>query len=222
MIATGCAAAIFGIRSSEDFRVLVLPQITTTEIIVSAVFVALALTLPYLMRHTWVALLPIVCFTAFSIQSVWPLQHGTGTMVHSPIAQQIQLAADDGGGRWASDGVIIDSLLLASGVPQLSGQQSNGPNRESWRLMDPTEAHIDNWNRGASYVTFAWNDEATPVIANSSQDVIQVTVSPCAPSMTELKLEWILTSNTLDQPCVTLFGSGMWQGQTLNIYKVTR
>jgi hypothetical protein len=218
---TACAAVIFGVRSSQEFQAIFLPQLTMREIVVSSCAVAIALALPYFVRPTWVALLPLACFTVFTVHSVLPIQHGTGTMIHSPIADEIRRAAGEGGGRWASDGVIIDALLLSSGVPQVSGQQSNGPNRDAWKILDPTGGQTNSWNRGASYVTFAWNNSDVPVITNPSHDVIQVAVSPCSPSMATLRLEWILTTQILEQPCATLFSNGMWQGQNLNIYRVS-
>jgi hypothetical protein len=218
---TGFVVMFLSAQSGFAFKNGFLPTLSDEKVWISAIIIGVALTLPFVMRNRLVALIPLILFSIFTVYNVNPWQEGTGSLTHSATARLVQEAASVDGGRWASDNIFTDALILASGVPQLSGQQTAGPNNETWRVLDPMETQVNAWNRGSSFVEFNWGDNEIATITNPSPDQILITISPCATAMQKLNLEWVLTSQILRQPCVRYYGQGSWHGSPVNLYRVT-
>ncbi len=220
------ATCVLSLQSGSEMKLGALPFLTNSEVWISGIFFAFAIAAPFLFHQgsgvrRIVLLLPILLFAIFSVYSVNPVQFGTGALTDAPIAKAIrdQNAADPG--RWATEGIFNDALMLASGVPELSGQQSSGPNEQAWTILDPLTKSKDAWNRGASYITFSWTQDEAATISNPSPDMINVAVSPCSPLMRELGLRWVISGQTLDQGCAALVRREYWQGSLLNIYNIS-
>lgn len=219
-VAVGVALFILTLDANTRYTNQFLPTISANVSWLSAIAVAVSLTLPFLTARRGLALIPLFAFTVFGSYEILPVQHGTGALTGSDIAKLINRSEQQAAGRWASDNIFVDALILASGAQQLSGQQANGPDRTVWRLLDPSGAHETSWNRGASYVTFAWDDSNTATFDNPSPDIIRIHISPCSPVMHKLQLRWVMTSNALEQPCVHLVGTEYWQGSPVNVYRI--
>ena len=218
---SGFLVIFLSVQSGFAFKYGFLPSLSSEKIWLSAIIVGIALTVPFVVRNRLIALIPLLVFSIFTVYNVNPGQKGTGALTHSGTAKLIQEAAKFGPGRWASDNKFTDALILASGVPQLSGQQTTAPNFETWGLLDPTEAQINSWNRGSSYVEFNWTNDGVATITNPTPDQILISISPCALAMKKLNLGWVLTSQNLVQPCAHFYGKGMWQGTEVNLYRIT-
>ncbi|MBL6620987.1 MAG: hypothetical protein ISP34_07425 [Ilumatobacteraceae bacterium] len=94
----------------------------------------------------------------------------------------------------------------------VSGQQYWGPDEKSWLSLDPFGAGEAQWNRGTSYVTFAWDSTvAEAQIVAVQPDLIQVRIDPCATALAELDVSWILTSRPLDGACLTEVARFQWR-----------
>lgn len=167
------------------------------------------------------ALVPIILFSLFSSVAINPLYVGIGDIYQSPIAREIRASDVAQPGNWATDNIFSDSLLLANAVNHISGQQDTGPNLGTWSKVDPENNFVDYWNRGASYVTFGWAAEGSPVnILNPSPDIILVQVDPCGIEAKNLNLSWIISSTELDGTCLQLDFEGMWMDSGKKIYRI--
>jgi hypothetical protein len=221
----GVVACVLSLQSASELKLGALPFLTNSDVWISGAFFAFAITAPFLFRQIhgrvrMLLLLPILLFSIFTVYSVNPIQQGTGALTDSPIAQSIRDNNQAAAGRWATDGVFNDALILAAGVPELSGQQGVGPNEAAWRVLDPDLLNKNAWNRGASYISFAWTNENVASFSNPSPDIISVAVSPCSESVRDLGLKWILTTGQLDQSCLRYAGEDYWKGQMLRTYEV--
>lgn len=219
-IASGGLIGVVTIASCNQFRISALPSMLPRDVWVSAAIGVIVIVVACTAKNVVTALLPLLVFAIALVYAANPLMVGTGALTNSPIAKAITTASASSNGRWASDGIFSDALILAAGAPQLSGQLGPGPNEDAWRVLDPSASMKNEWNRGSSYVTFNWTSSEKAVISNPTPDVVQVAISPCSPSVRNLGLEWILTAQTISAPCVHMVASGNWQGAELHIYKI--
>jgi hypothetical protein len=122
---------------------------------------------------------------------------------------------------WASDSIFMDSLLIAPGVPSLSGRQLADPDREAWAEVDPTLTHEVNWNRGGSFITFDWTDAPELTFVNPSPDAIVISGSPCTLAERMPELGDIVASHRLDLSCLSEVESFTWGDSERWVYAVT-
>ena len=220
-LASGIVIGILTIQSCNQFRLAALPSMSPRDVWISAFVGVAVIIIACTARNTAVALLPVLVFSVALVYAANPLMVGTGALTKSPIAVAVHDASASSDGRWASDGIFSDALILAAGAPQLSGQLGPGPNEAAWKILDPQSSMKNEWNRGSAYVTFAWTSSEIAVVSNPSPDIVQVAISPCAPAIRQLGLEWILTAQTVSAPCVSMTASGLWQGAELRVYKIS-
>jgi hypothetical protein len=178
------------------------------------------------LRPTWwpgyAASLVLACLLVWNVN---PVQIGLADLRGTPTADRLLdegARARDSGAVWASDDTHVDALLLATGVPSLSGRQLSGPDAEAWSALDPGESHRDVWNRGGSFVRFDWTDDETLTFANPTADVILVTGSPCALAEREPDLSTVVSSVPLDGGCLAEAPSFEWGGTTRHVYTIRR
>jgi hypothetical protein len=180
--------------------------------------VSLALTQ---IRRTDFATLPLLGFLLFSSAAISPITVGLGAYGHSDALSAIlELSSEKPEQRWATTGFYEDALMISSGVPQLSGQQPLGPNDAAWKVIDPDGAYVDSWNRGQSYVNFAWDGSGKWSIWNPSPDVIQVVIDPCDSRLRQLELGWVISRPQISFPCLTERKTVTWMGAPLFVYEV--
>jgi hypothetical protein len=110
--------------------------------------------------------------------------------------------------------------MISTGVPQLSGQQAFGPNRDVWRKIETKNEFENNWNRGQSYIQFVWDSREKMTIWNPSPDVIQIVIRPCDSRLQDVQLRWVTSSTALDYECLRKRGQVEWIGQPLFIYEI--
>lgn len=162
---------------------------------------------------------------AFSL--VWqvnPLLFGLADLRDSDAAKDMLAEGDTAraeGDVWAADAYAVDSLMMATGVPALSGRQMTGPEVEVWERLDPGGAHEEVWNRGGSYIWFTWTKDRELAFANPSPDVISVTGSPCTVARRLPRLSTVVATSELGQDCLTPVRSFEWGGSTRWVYAVS-
>lgn len=162
----------------------------------------------------------LMVFLASSAILVNPLTRGLGAYEKSEAKSTIQrLAKERPYDRWATTGFFEDALMISTGVAQLSGQQPLGPNMDAWRLIDPEDEFINSWNRGQSYVNFAWDSRPNWAIWNPSNDVIQVVISPCSEKLDLVDLGWVVSIQPIVFSCLRERAKVLWMGKDLFIYE---
>lgn len=154
-----------------------------------------------------------------------PVLVGLGDLHHSPPARQMLAAgstARQSGGVWASDSLPVDALMLATGVPSLSGRQLAGPNPTAWHALDPDPRVETIWNRGAALVRFRWTDSAGLRLSSPRADEIFVDTSPCTLADREPRLTHVVSSRPMAGSCLRDDGTFDWSGGTRHVYRVVR
>jgi hypothetical protein len=147
-----------------------------------------------------------------SVATVNPIVVGVGDLVDSEAARISGGVRGDASARVASDDFTVGPLFQIGGWRMLSGQQYWGPDEESWSVLDPFGTKQAEWNRGTSYVTFAWDPAvAEAEIAAVQPDLIVVRIDPCATALAELNVGWIVSSRPLDGVCLTEVAKFNWR-----------
>jgi hypothetical protein len=130
--------------------------------------------------------------------------------------------AREDGSVWVSDNAAVDSLLMATGVPSLSGRQIAGPDKDAWQQLDPNPADEALWNRGGAYVWFEWTDSPTVTLDNPGADIIHVVASPCTVAERMPDVTRIVASHRLSDDCLTKVSTFVWGGAPHFVYAVDR
>ena len=146
----------------------------------------------------------LVAVVALSAATINPLQHGLDPLLHHPAtALGRELRARPGTGAvlnfWGGD-ITARGGLTASGVDLVSGVNIY-PNKAAWRVLDPTDAEREAWDR---YNNAIWNPAppgAEPQIAGSG-DTIAVSVDPCDPRLARLGVGTVVSIEQLSSPCL--------------------
>lgn len=185
---------------------------------------AVVFVITYRPRH-WAGY-SIAGLLAFSL--VWnvnPVLVGLGDLRGTPVAQLMLTEGDvarANGTVWAADAYALDSLMIATGVPSLSGRQMSGPNVDEWLQLDPTRSYEENWNRGGSYIWISWTEDPTLTMSNPSPDVISVLASPCVLSERVPELATIVSTQQLHLSCLTEQSTFDWAGTHRWVYSVNK
>jgi hypothetical protein len=217
-----CSLAVAALTAGgiNALKTAVLPE-ADNSVVVLSVFFSIAVTFTILaIRQFDLRVVGLLVFLVLSSIFVNPLTKGLGAYQDSQARSTIlKLAAERPLDRWATTGFFEDALMISTGVAQLSGQQPLGPNKAVWRLLDPREQFVDNWNRGQSYINFAWDGRPDWTIWNPSGDVIQVVISPCSKKLSRLNLGWVMSIQPVSFPCLTQRAIVPWMGKDLFIYE---
>ncbi len=222
LLAAGTSAAVAGYAGSL-LRLQNIPELQIRTIWIAAFALALVVFLiTYRPRAPW----GYVLGGALALSLMWnvnPVQFGLADLRESGVAQDMLAAGDEAraeGGVWASDAYNVDSLMMATGVPSLSGRQMSGPDVDEWSKLDPKRANEAMWNRGGSFIAFVWSEDDKVTIANPSPDSIHVTASPCEVARRITSLTTIVATRELDLDCLTPVSTFTWGGSPRWIYDV--
>ena len=150
-----------------------------------------------------------------------PLLFGLSDLRDSETAKYLTAAgrearADDT--LWVSDSGAFDSVMLANGVPSLSGYQRSGPDFAEWKKLDPTGEFETAWNRGGGYIPFFFSPGEPTAITTDGFDQTYVTVDPCTLHEAFPTLARIASTSTLKASCLTPTGELEWSGQRFHTY----
>lgn len=217
-----CSLAVATLTGSgiNALKAAVFPEVDNS-IVVWSVFFSVAVTFLLLfVRQFDLRSSGLMLFLVLSSIFVNPLTKGLGAYEKSEARSTIlRLASERPLDRWATTGFFEDALMISTGVAQLSGQQPLGPNKAVWRLIDPKGQFVDSWNRGQSYVQFAWDGRTDWTIWNPSADVIQVVINPCSKKLSRVHLGWVVSLQPISFPCLTERAVVPWMGKPLFIYE---
>ena len=210
-LVTGGIVLALGLRAANQHQLFFSDTSTTALVVVAAV--AAVLTWALSVRRWQVpALSMAAALSVLSIIWVNPLVIGVGDLRDSESASVVQHLVSDGSGRVASDDYTVDPMLQVNGASLVSGQQYWGPDEESWASLDPFGTEEAQWNRGTSYVTFAWDSTVAEAQVIAVQpDLIQIRIDPCATVLAELNVVWIVSSRPLDGACLTEVAEIQWR-----------
>jgi hypothetical protein len=163
-----------------------------------------------------------------ALSLVWqvnPVLVGLGELRHSPVARDMLEAGDAAradGGVWAADHYSVDALMMATGVPALSGRQMSGPDPAVWGRLDPGREHEDVWNRGGAYIWFSWSGRQELEWTNPTPDVIHMAGSPCVVADRLPRVTTIVAKRELDLDCLEPERTFTWGGEERWVYSVAR
>ncbi|PID97005.1 MAG: hypothetical protein CSA84_01160 [Actinomycetales bacterium] len=201
-----------------------LPTLSMRQIVLTTVVTGLLILVVSRWRAHWLPPVAVAVVTGWAGLSVNPVLFGLGDLRASPAAglvRSYEETAVSGGEQvlFASDDLALNALLVANGVPSLSGYQVTGPVREQWSKLDPTGSQEFVWNRGASYLRFDFSGAPgrPPKMSNAAFDVIVVAIDPCQ-LVPQFGLTHVLTFDSLDVSCATLRDTTTWSGRPAFLY----
>lgn len=214
----GVVGLLTGVGGSS-FRQLHMPDYRSVWIFLVAALTALAVGWAIAGANRAWAMVPLLIFAASVTGSVMPVQVGFSDLRDGSAAAAVNQEAAAAGGRWATDDIFVDALLMANAVPSLSGQQTAGPNYAAWQSFAPRQQAI--WNRGASYVVFQWQENIRrPTLGLPSPDMINVTIDPCSDVLDRFDVRTIVSSRSLDESsCLSLKSKIEFGGRPHYIYR---
>jgi hypothetical protein len=174
-------------------------------------------------QRSWPLMLCAV-FAALPVARANPLLAGMGDLRASEtakaVASQVPSARAEGK-LWAADNAAVSTLLLANGMPSLSGLQRSGPDMAEWRKLDPESAFSDKWNRGGGYIFFSWTPGQPTTFETNDFDAVGVGIDPCILKGSWPNLDRIVSSRPMEAGCLTLDSELEWQGKPAYIYAVS-
>ena len=218
--ALACAAVTaYGVSSLQS----ALPTITTTRVFVTSLVVGVLVLVVTRWRH-WTTVLAV---TAVLVGTGWwinPVTFGLGDLRASGAAATARAVGDRAereGTYVATDDPFVDAMLVANGLPMVTGYQPSGPVVDKWLVLDPERRYEDAWNRGASYLrmSFAGKPGSDPVIEAPGADSILVTVDPCG-IPEELRVRRLITPSKLTGTCLKQEKKLQWKGVPVRVYSV--
>lgn len=218
------AAALVAAYAGSLVRVAHVPELSVRAIWLSAGALAVVV---FLITFRPRSAAGYVLGGALAFSLVWnvnPLLFGLADLRGSEVAKDMLRAGDAAraeGDVWVADAYAVDSLMMATGVPAISGRQMTGPDIAEWTKLDPGRTHDEVWNRGGSYIWFSWTQEDELTFANPSPDVIAISGSPCVVADRLPELTTVVSVRELDMDCLRPVRSFEWGGLTRWVYAVS-
>jgi hypothetical protein len=125
------------------------------------------------------------------------------------------------GTLWASNSIEFDALMLANGVPSLSGLQRSGPDVPTWTKLDPGHRYKYAWNRAGGYVLFVFAPGEPTKITTNGADLTYVQADPCNLKEEIPSLGHIASmGRKVHASCLKPAGSVEWQSNPVYLYSV--
>ena len=209
--------------SGSQLRLANLPDMSIPYIWLMALVWAICVVVFVSARNPVKRWIPVTFVAFLSTVAVNPVQIGFGDIQSSNAAQAVR-SLDNSlppGTFLATDDLWTSGVLAANAIESLSGQQIVGPDWDRWRLVDPQDAFVNEWNRGASNVFFTWLDPGNSTTVVSPQgDVIVVNSDPCSQEMRDLGLGGLTSGRPLSNSCLTQRGTVSISGVERWLYLV--
>ncbi len=151
-----------------------------------------------------------------------PVYRGLAPLDQQPLVDEMRAAADDGGSSgWLSTNGDVTTVLTAQGSEPLSGVNLY-PDADAWRILDPTGASEETWNRYSHTVWALVPGQAAPVITLLAPDVVSVTLDPCGPELDQLGIGHVATDIPVEASCLVLDRTtSTARGSTVYLYDRT-
>lgn len=219
-------AAVVTVSAGSHLRAGTLPHLDLKLLWGAALALGVCVALLLLRSRSWYPPVVAAVCAAGIVIGASPLQFGLGDMRTSATAGYFAeqgRTARDSGDLWASNSLGVNAVMLANGVPTLSGLQRSGPDVEQWARIDPDGRFEGSWNRAGGYVNFAWDEGGPTAISDDGFDSVLVTIDPCTLTQDEPRLARVASTVALtDSPCLVNAGEITWQGQNVHVYEVQR
>ena len=201
-----------------------LPSISTGLVVLVSLATGAAVALVTRFPQQRWPLVLMVVLAALPVAQANPFIAGLGDLRASGTARALAGEAPTvrGEGKlWAADTPALNTLLLANGVPSLSGLQRSGPNTEAWQRLDPRLSDANKWNRGGGYVFFSWAPGQPMSMETNDFDAVGVKVDPCELRKAWANLDRIISSRPLEAGCLSLDRELQWQGRPAYVYALS-
>lgn len=223
--ATVCAVACGAVAAYAGslLRQQNIAGLSLTAVWLSSLLLAVVVFVISFRPRSWPGYALGVLLATALVWSVNPVLFGLGDLRGTSAARELLTAgrfARQHGQVWASDAYSVDTLMIATGVPALSGRQISGPDREAWSALDADGSHEEIWNRGGSFIWFEWNDQADLTWSNPSPDSIKIAGSPCTLAERVPDLRTIVATRQLELDCLTETDDFEWGGVRRWVYDV--
>ncbi len=200
----------------------VLPALTGAQVLVVTVLLGAGVW-AVTVRPSGAVVLLACLLLVLPVAQVNPVTFGLGDLRASDAATSARALASR---ARAADRVVAaesrdtSAMLVANGVPSLTGWQISGPDVDAWEALDPGDAQEEAWNRGASYITMTFTKSGGPaVISAPYTDVISVEANPCT-LPEELRVGWVVATTERDNSCLRLVREFTWGGAPQYLYAV--
>lgn len=227
--ALGALAVLVGavtLYAASLLQRTVLPDMGTVFVWLSALGAAVAVFIAIRWRARMWAVACVALLAAIPSITVNPLTVGLGAYRESDAAEYFAENADavrTADEVWASDFRAMDVMMLANGLPSLTGPQPSGPDAEYWSRLDPTGEAEWAWNRGGSRISITWQDEGAGVSVTSPDNYndIVIAADPCALHELLPELTAVMSRNPLDAACLREEHSIEWKDTPVTVYTFT-
>lgn len=214
---SGAVTAYAAAQLQQSF----LPEVRISGVVAASVGVAVSVVfVTKYPRQVWPVALALV-LAAIPVYRANPLIFGLGDLRNSSTARALYedgRAARADGSSWASNMGPFDTVMLANGVPSLSGLQRSGPDKAVWQKLDPRNAYEDAWNRAGGYIPFSWKPGQPTKITTNGFDVTFVEIDPCELKKLVPSLGHIASTEPLAASCLSFDKTLTWAGRAVSIY----
>ena len=188
------------LHSGSELLLRYVPSFSYKEVLLwSLVGAIVTFVLLYAPRSSW-ALIASASLGLSSVIATPPLQIGLGSLRGTQTANRLSSEGQEArekGELWATDTMAGNALLIANGVPTLSGLLRSGPVEDEWLKLDPSGRFKENWSRGGGYIFFKWSLLRHPFFTNPNYDVVEVYVNPCTLAEIYPELTTIVSDNRM-------------------------
>ncbi len=224
-LVVGAVAGAVTVYAVSLLRETYLPQASALTIVGAGLGVAVVATLVVRFPDRWWAIGVAVLLAALPVYRANPLLVGLGDLRGSTTADYLagegERARADGT-LWVSDASVLGPVMLANGVPALSGLQRSGPVEDEWLRIDPERKYEEAWNRGGGYLGFELVPGRETEVATDGFDQTWVRTDPCVLADTFPELSKVVSGQDLDVPCLEPDTSLRWAGADFTVYDVVR
>lgn len=222
LLAGGVCALVTAYGTSSLSHVF--PDQSTTTVWIASLVTGALVAVVTRWPDSWIPVVAVALACGLIGYRVNPIIFGLGDLRASAAAHEAQRLGTEARAAHtlvATDYQMTAALLVANGVPSLSGYQVTGPDRSAWHKLDPQNLYEQNWNRGASYLrlTFDGAPGAAPVVTNPGLDLVYVSVDPCTLSR-YFPVTRIVSPTHLKQSCLTKIGTFRWSGVQNRVYAI--
>ena len=212
-ILTGILTGLSGLALQDSVPRLGMIRVTLATIIVSSLAYLICLS-----KMRAYGLIGLSLFSILMVSQINPIQRSVNGLAFGQVPSTL-VAMDKEESYWASDSGAVDAIFMANNLNSLSGQQLIGPEISAWLQIDPDRQSESAWNRGASYVSFAWGSSQVPNITTPNGDVIQIEIDPCELRRKYPTLEHVVSTSKLRNECLVQVYEFEQIGKLMSVYQ---
>jgi len=223
-VSVGSVCALVTAYGVSNLQQSAVPTLSTADVWVASAATGLLVGVVTRWPTRVLPVLAVTAVTAYAGYLVNPVMFGLGDLRASDsaaAARRLGVEARQQGRYVASDSPFVSALMVANGVPTLTGYQTGGPDAATWAVLDPDGGQEEGWNRGSSFIWMTFDKAAgqPAEITNPNPDVINVSVDPC--ELADLDVGYVVTGANLTNSCLTKRSTFTWAGGRQFVYRVS-